>query len=118
MTAGGPARRRAERGQATIEMVALVPLCMLVLLAVAQLLAAGAAREAAGAAAQAGAMASRQGGDPEAAARAAAPGWAKDRLRVRVDGRRVSVRIVPRALLPGTARLLVGQARADAGPPA
>jgi hypothetical protein len=110
--------RAAERGQATIEMVALVPLCVVVLLAVAQLLAAGAAREAAGAAAQAGAMARRQGGDPEAAARAAAPGWAKARLRVRVDGPRIVVRVLPRALLPGTAGLLVGRGRADAGPAA
>jgi hypothetical protein len=107
-----------ERGQATIELVALLPLCVAVLLAVAQLLAAGAAREAAGAAAQAGALARLQGGDPTAAARAAAPGWAKDRLRVRLEGRRVTVRIVPRALLPGTAGLLVAQGRADAGPAA
>ena len=110
--------RRGERGQATIELVALLPLCVVVLLGVAQLLAAGAAREAAGAAAQAGAMARLQGGDPEAAARAAAPGWAKSRLWVRVDGRRVAVRIVPRALLPGTAGLLEAHARADAGPAA
>jgi hypothetical protein len=118
VSAGGLARRRAECGQATIEMMALVPLCMVMLLAVAQLLAAGAAREAAGAAAQAGAMARRQGGDPAAAARAAAPGWAKGRLHVRVDGRRVAVRVMPRAWLPGTAGLLVGHGRADAGPPA
>jgi hypothetical protein len=111
-TAGG------DRGQATIELVALMPLCVVVVLATAQLLAAGAAREAAGAAAQAGAMARLQGGDPAAAARAAAPGWARSRLQVRVDGRRVAVRIVPRALLPGTAGLLEARARADAGPAA
>jgi hypothetical protein len=93
-------------------------LCVVVLLAAAQLLAAGAAREAAGAAAQAGAMARRQGGDPDAAARAAAPGWARTRLRVHVEGRRVAVSVAPRAWLPGTAGLLVGHGRADAGPPA
>lgn len=109
---------RDDHGQATIEMVALLPLCVVVLLAVAQLLAAGAAREAARAAAQAGAMARLQGGDPKAAARAAAPGWARDRLRVRVDGRRVVVRVLPRALVPGTARLLEAHGRADAGPAA
>jgi hypothetical protein len=107
-----------DRGQATIELVAVMPLCVGVLLAVAQLLAAGAAREAAGAAAQAGAMARRQGGDPAAAARAAAPGWAKDRVHVRVEGRRVVVRVVPRVLLPGAAGLLEGHGRADAGPAA
>jgi hypothetical protein len=85
---------------------------------VAQLLAAGAAREAASAAAQAGAMARRQGGEPESAARAAAPRWAKDRLHVRVEGRRIAVRVTPRALLPGTADLLAATADADAGPAA
>ncbi|QEC47842.1 hypothetical protein FSW04_09850 [Baekduia soli] len=110
-------RASAQDGQAGVELVALLPVVVLVVLAVAQLLAAGAAREAAGAAAQAGAMARRQGGDPAAAVRAAAPGWARDRVSVRVTGRRVDVRIVPRALLPG-AGLLAARAHADAGPPA
>jgi hypothetical protein len=107
-----------ERGQASIELVGMVPLCVVVLLAIAQLLAAGAAREAAGAAAQAGAMAMRQGGEPADAARAAVPGWTRERLRVRVDGRRVTVRIVPPGLLPGVARALAAAATADAGPAA
>jgi hypothetical protein len=107
-----------ERGQASIELVGMVPLCVVVLLALAQLLAAGAAREAAGAAAQAGAMAMRQGGGPADAARAAVPGWTRERLRVRVDGRRVTVRIVPPALLPVVARSLAAAVTADAGPAA
>jgi hypothetical protein len=91
---------------------------VVVVLAVAQLLAAGLAREAAGAAAEAGAMAIRQGGDPAAAARAGAPGWAHDRLVVRVDGRRVVVRVAPRALLPGVTGPLTARVTADAGPAA
>lgn len=112
-------RRRAEDcGQATIELLGMVPLCLVVVLAIAQVLAAGAAREAARAAAAAGAMAQLQGGDVEDVARAAAPGWAKDRLSVAVAGRVVRVQITPRAMLPGAASLLVAHARADAGPPA
>jgi hypothetical protein len=109
-------RRAGEAGQATVELLGMVPLCVVVVLAIAQVLAAGAAREAAGAAATAGAMAQLQGGDAQDAARAAAPGWAKDRLSVDVDGRVVRVRVTPRAILPGTAPLLVAHARADAGP--
>jgi hypothetical protein len=107
---------RHESGQASIELVAAVPLCVTVALGAGQLLAAGAAREAAGAAAQAAAMAMLQGGDPPKAARAAAPGWSRSRMRVDVDGREVTVRVTPPPLLPGTASLLATTAHADAGP--
>jgi hypothetical protein len=104
-----------QRGQAAVEVVALIPLLLAVALAVAQLLVAGLAREAAHEAAQAGAMAILQGGDPSGQARAAAPGWSRQRLAVRVDGRRVSVRAVPPSLLPGAGRLLASTATASAG---
>jgi hypothetical protein len=110
--------RRGDEGQASLELLGLLPLCLIVALACAQLLAAGAARVAAGSAAEAGAMALLQGGDPPRAARAAAPGWSKARLHVAVDGRRVSARIVPIRLLPGVAKLLTAHASADAGPAA
>jgi uncharacterized protein (UPF0548 family) len=106
------------RGQASVELVALLPVLVAVLLAAAQLLAAAAAREAAGHAAEAGAIALGHGEDPAAAARAALPGWARERLRVRRDGRRVHVRVAPPAPLPGTAALLTATVSADAGPPA
>ena len=48
-------------GQASVELVALVPLATLIALAIGQLLAAGAARELAGNAAEAGAAALLQG---------------------------------------------------------
>src|SRR5205823_14718410 len=86
----GPAvrrRRSGSRGQAAVEVVAMVPLLFLVALAVSQVLVAGLAREAAHQAAQAGAMALLQGGDPVREARAAAPGWSRRRLAVVVSGR-------------------------------
>lgn len=109
---------RSEDGQSSIELLGLLPLVVVIALVVGQLLAAGAARESADAAAHAGAMALLQGGDPTAAARAAAPGWSRDRLAVDVHGRRVVVRVRPRTIVPGGAGLLAVTAGADAGPPA
>jgi hypothetical protein len=105
---------RPESGQASVELVALAPLLVAVVLAAAQLLAAGAARELADHAAEAGAVALLQGGDPKAAARAAVPGWSRG--RVRVDGRRVRVRLRPRAVLPALAGMLESTGEAHAGP--
>ncbi|MBI5103734.1 MAG: hypothetical protein HZB46_01860 [Solirubrobacterales bacterium] len=96
----------------------MLPLCVAVALALAQLLAAGAARELAGTAAQAGAMAVLQGGDPKAAARDAVPGWSRGRLDVRVTGRAVRVELRPITVVPGMAAMLAATARADAGPAA
>jgi hypothetical protein len=105
-----------DRGQSSIEMVGLLPLVVLVVLVVAQLLAAGAARSAASSAAEAAAMAIVQGGDPERAARDAAPTWGRPRVGVRVVGRHVRVRITPAAVLPVLPRQLATTAEADAGP--
>jgi hypothetical protein len=107
---------RADRGQATVELVGLLPLLFLVALAVGQALAAGVAREAAHHAAEAGAMAMLQGGDPAKDARAAAPDWSRERLSVRVSGRTVRVRVEPPALIPGIAGLLASESSASAGP--
>ena len=81
---------RREGGQASVELVALLPLAALIALAIGQLLAAGSARELAGNAAEAGAAALLQGADPTAAARAALPGWSRARTTVDVAGRRPS----------------------------
>jgi hypothetical protein len=113
--AASPARGLA--GQATVELVALLPLAALVALAIGQFLAAGAAGELAGNAAEAGAAAILQGADPAAAARAALPGWSRERATVRVDGRRVEVRLRPRVVAPVLADRLEATATADAGPP-
>jgi hypothetical protein len=108
--------RRPPCGQASVEVVALLPLALLIALAIGQVLAFGAARELAGAGAEAGAIALGQGADPQAAARQAVPGWAATRVEVSVDGRRVRVRLRPRALLPGLSGALAADASADAGP--
>ncbi len=107
---------RRESGQASVELVALAPLLLAVVLAVAQLLAAGAARELADHAAEAGAVALLQGTDPAQAARDAVPGWSRGRVDVRIDGRRVRVRLRPRALVPGLAGMLESTGEAHAGP--
>jgi hypothetical protein len=108
--------RRSCSGQATVELLALLPLALLVALTIAQYLAAGAARETAGNAAEAAAVAILQGADGTAAARAALPGWSRDRAHVRVTGHRVEVRIRPRAVIPLLANRLDAVASADAGP--
>jgi hypothetical protein len=110
-------RSRSARGQASIELVALLPVGALVALAIGQLLAAGAARELAGNAAEAGAAALLQGGDPAAAARGALPGWSRERTTVHVAGRRVEVHVRPRTVVPVLAGRLEASAAADAGPP-
>jgi hypothetical protein len=109
--------RAASAGQASVEAVAILPLALLVALAIAQLLAAGAARELAGNAAEAGAVALLQGDDPAAAAHAALPGWSRERASVRVSGRRIEIRIRPRTVIPLLADRLVAMASSDAGAP-
>jgi hypothetical protein len=112
----GGAGPRSAGGQASIELVAILPLALLIALAVAQLLAAGAAREQSAGAAEAGAVALLQGGDPRAAAQAALGGDWQGRASVRVRGRRVEVAVRPRGLVPGLAGLLESSSTADAGP--
>jgi len=111
-----PRARRRETGQASVELVALAPMLLAVVLAVAQLLAAGVAHELADHAAEAGAIALLQRSDPAAAARDAVPGWSRGRVDVRVQDRRVRVRLRPRTFLPKLADLLEATGDAHAGP--
>jgi hypothetical protein len=106
-------RLRHDGGQAAIEVVAVLPLVLLLGVALMALLAARSASEGASAAAQAGAMALIQGGDPEVAARAAIPG--RD-ATIERTGRRIRVVVRPRLGLPFASDLLIGRATADAGP--
>ena len=111
------ARACSPSGQASVELVALLPLAALIALAIGQLLAAGSARELAGNAAEAGAAALLQGRDPALAARDALTGWSRERSSVHVTGRRVEVRVRPRTVVPVLAARLEASAAADAGPP-
>jgi hypothetical protein len=107
---------RRQRGQASVELIALLPIVFLIGLAVMALLAARSAAGEAGAAAQAGAMALIQDDDPQAAARAALPSSARERAKIRVHGRRVTVTVRPKAKPAFLAGTLASTAAADAGP--
>lgn len=107
---------RRDGGQASVELVALAPVVLAAVLAVSQLLAAGAAQELADHAAEAGAIALLQRADPVAAARKAIPGWSRGRVDVRVRDRHVRVRLRPRSFLPALAELLEATGDAHAGP--
>jgi hypothetical protein len=85
----------AERGQATVELVAAMPALLLAALIALQLLAAGYAMTLADGAAEAGALAAASGGSAAEAARGALPGWARDDVSVAVEGGTVSVRLRP-----------------------
>ena len=103
-----------ERGQATVELAALLPVVAVIALAGYALLAGLAAGEQAGVAAEAGAIALLQDRDAATAARNALPAAARRSATVRVDGRRVTVALRPR--VPLVARLLHTRASAHAGP--
>lgn len=106
--------RGSQRGQAAVELVAFLPVVVIVVAAVVQVLAAGSAHERAGEAAEAGAVAMLQDADPEAAVERAL-GGDKARASFVVDGRRVQVTVRPRAFAPSLSRALAATVRADAG---
>lgn len=105
---------RGSQGQATVELVGLLPLLAAVALAAFTVLAAQTASEQAGQAAEAGAVALIQSRDPETAAREAIPAAAHRRTTVEVDGHRVTVAVRPR--VPLLAAGLEAEVTADAGP--
>jgi len=89
----------AERGQATVELVAALPALLLAAWIALQLLVAGYALTLADGAAEAGALALVSGRPAAAAVDDALPGWAEDGLEVTVRGGRVTVRLRPPAPL-------------------
>jgi pilus assembly protein CpaE len=104
-TRGGP-RRATESGQASVELLGVLPLLIALALAVFQLLAVGYASVLAGSAAEAGALALAAGGDPRAGVREALPGWSRARAEIHVSGGEVRVRLRPPALLRALAERL------------
>lgn len=109
-------RPGSQRGQATVELVGLLPLVIAVAFAVFTLLAAGRAGELAANAAGAGAVALLQDSDAARAARAALPAQADREVRIVVTGRVVTVTVQPRLPVPALAAALAATRRADAGP--
>jgi hypothetical protein len=93
-------RRRSDSGQASVELVAIIPALLLAVLVAAQIGLLGYALWSAGAAARAGARAAHVGGDVEAAARSALPSPFRDGARVTGDDE-VGVRVRVPTLLPG-----------------
>jgi hypothetical protein len=104
----------AERGQATVELVAALPALLLAGLVALQLLAAGYAMTLADGAAEAGALALASGGSATEAAREALPGWAEDDVSVSVEGSEVSVRLRPPSPIPALAERLAISSSAGA----
>jgi hypothetical protein len=104
----------AERGQATVELVAALPALLLAGLVALQLLATGYAMTLADGAAEAGALAVASGGSAAAAAREALPDWAEDDVAVRVEEGEVSVRLRPPSPIPALAERLTISSSATA----
>ena len=105
---------RDERGQSSVELVALLPLTLLLGLAVMAVLGMRATAGAAATAAQAGAMALIQEADGEDAARAALPAPARRRARITVQGSRVTVTLRAAHQPPFLGRVLSATASASA----
>ena len=104
------------RGQATVELVAALPLLLLAAAVALQLLVAGYALTLADGAAEAGALALASGGGAREAARAALPGWAEGEVAVAVSGGTVTVRLRPPALLRAVGEWLEVSGSASARP--
>jgi hypothetical protein len=107
-------RAKRESGQASAELVAIVPALLVGVLVAAQLGVAGWALWSAGTAARAGARAAHVGGDSEAAARSALPEPLREDARVSGD-EEVEVRVRVPSLLPGLPAVPL-EARTALGP--
>jgi hypothetical protein len=96
--------RVGERGQASAELVAVVPALMMAFAVAVQIGLVGWALWSAGSAARAGARAEHVGGDAEAAARSALPEHLRKGSKVKNDGE-VAVTVRVPMLVPGTPRI-------------
>jgi hypothetical protein len=93
-------RRRSERGQASVELIAIVPALLVLAILAAQLAVAGWALWSAAGSARAGARVAAVGGDAPAAARLALPPALRGGSRIdTTDG--VEVSVDTPALVPG-----------------
>jgi Flp pilus assembly protein TadG len=107
-------RLRDTAGQATVELVALVPMLIVVACAGYALLVTFQTRAIVDHAAQNGARALLQELDARSAARASLPERERERATIRVERRRVSIALTP-ALPLGLGRALTVHGASDAG---
>ena len=107
-----------SRGQASVELLAALPLLLAAALAAGQLLLTGYALTLADGSAEAGAIAATAGGDAAEAAREALPGWARDRAEIDVGGGHVRVELAPPAPLDAVGDALAVESEAWARPAA
>jgi hypothetical protein len=108
------ARHGSDRGQASVELVALLPLIAAIVVLLWQAVIAGQAVWLAGTAARAAARAQAVGGDPAAAARATLPPGMQPGLKATTDEEGVvKIRIRIPSVLPGEHRIatITAQAR-------
>jgi hypothetical protein len=94
-----------DRGQASVELVAALPLVALLAAVAVQLTIVGWGAWASANAARAGARAEYVGGDPQAAARSAVPGFLRDGLDA--SGRPLEVSLRVPSLIPGVSSIPV-----------
>jgi hypothetical protein len=103
---------RAERGQASVELLGSLPVLLVLALGAFQLLAVGYAKVQAGSAAEAAALALVAGGDPRSAARESLPGWSRAHARFEREGGTVQVSVRPPSPLARLSRALEVEAEA------
>lgn len=107
------ARHEDDRGQASVELVGLLPLVGVLVVLLWQAVVAGQAVWLAGTAARAAARAEAVGGDPEAAARATLPAALQHGLRATTgDAGAVRVRIRVPSVVGGVQRIVTVSAQA------
>ena len=106
------------RGQASVELLASLPVLVLAAAVALQLLLVGYCLTIADGAAEAGALAGAAGQDAGSAARSALPGWARGRSRVSEEGGGVRVEVRPPSPVPALAEALTVSSEAWSRPPA
>jgi hypothetical protein len=99
-------RPPAEAGQASLELVAGLPVLLLAGLVALQLLATGYSVTLADGAVEAGAIALAGGRAPRAAVEEALPGWADERVDLERRGGRLTLRLRPPSPFAAVARAL------------
>lgn len=105
-----------ERGQATVELLAAIPLLLLAGAIALQLLLAGYALTLADGAAEAGALALAAGRPAKSAAEESLPAWTEDKAEIAVRGGGVTVRLAPPSLLAAVGDHLVVTSNSFARP--